>query len=155
MQFTRLAVITLRIVLVVAFLLLVMSLPGQFAHMAQENPDRASLQWPLTIFSILEVACVQVVIVSTWKLLTIVKHDSIFSSDALGWVNAIVWAIAAGWAMLAVLSASVVLSADDPGLPLLLFLLLVAGAALGLVVVVFRALHRQATDLRTDMEAVI
>ena len=159
MQFTRLAVIALRIVLVVAFLLLVlfqvMSLPGQFAHMAQENPERASLQVPLTIFSILEVACVQVVIVSTWKLLTMVKQDSIFSSGALRWVDAIVWAIAAGWTMLAVVSASVVLSADDPGLPLLLFLLLVAGAALGLVVVVLRALLRQATDLRTDMEAVI
>ena len=159
MQFTRLAVVALRIVLVVAFLLLVlfqvMSFPGQFAHMAQENPERASLQWQLTIFSILEVACVQVVIVSTWKLLTMVKRDSIFSSGALRWVDAIVWAIAAGWTMLAVLSASVVLRADDPGLPLLLFLLLVAGAALGLVVVVLRALLRQATDLRADMEAVI
>ena len=159
MQFTRLAVIALRIVLVVAFLLLVlfqvMSLPGQFAHMAQENPDRASLQWPLTIFSILEVACVQVMIVSTWKLLTMVKLGSIFSNEALRWVDAIVWAIAAGWTMLAALSAFVVLNADDPGLPLLLFLLLVAGAALGLVVVVLRALLRQATDLRSDMEAVI
>ena len=70
MKFTRLAVTALRIVLVVAFLLLllfqVMSIPGQFAHMAQENPDRAQLQWPLTIFFILEVACVQVVIVGTW-----------------------------------------------------------------------------------------
>ena len=112
-------------------------------------------KWPLTISSILEVASVQVVIVSTWKLLTMVKRDSIFSNDALRWVDAIVWAIAAGWTMLAVLSASVVLSADDPGLPLLLFLLLVAGAALGLVVVVLRALLRQATDLRADMEAVI
>ncbi|MEV5053633.1 DUF2975 domain-containing protein [Arthrobacter sp. LAR12-1-1.1] len=159
MQFTRLAVIALRIVLVVAFLLLVlfqvMSLPGQFAHMAQENPERASLQWPLTIFSILEVACVQVMIVSTWKLLTMVKLGSIFSNEALRRVDAIVWAIAAGWTMLAALSASVVLNADDPGLPLLLFLLLVAGAALGLVVVVLRALLRQATDLRSDMEAVI
>ncbi|MET4135359.1 DUF2975 domain-containing protein [Pseudarthrobacter sp. PvP090] len=159
MHFTRLAVIALRIVLVVAFLLLVlfqvMSIPGQFAHMAQENPDRASLQWPLIIFFILEVACVQVVIVSTWKLLTMVKRDSIFSNDALRWVDAIVWAIAAGWTMLAVLSASVVLNADDPGLPLLLLLVLVAGAALGLVVVVLRALLRQAADLRADMEAVI
>ena len=159
MQFTRLAVIALRIVLVVAFLLLllfqVMSFPGQFAHMAQENPESASLQWPLTIFSILEVACVQVVIVSTWKLLTMVERDSIFSNDALRWVDAIVWAIAAAWTMLAVLSAAVVLNADDPGLPLLLLLVLVAGAALGLVVVVLRALLRQATDLRTDMEAVI
>ncbi|MDT0196962.1 DUF2975 domain-containing protein [Arthrobacter sp. AB6] len=159
MQITRLAVTALRMVLVAAFLLLVlfqvMSIPGQFAHMAQENPERAHLQWPLTMFFILEVACVQVVIVSTWKLLTLVKQDRIFSRGALVWVTAIVWAIAAGWTMLAALAAVVVLNADDPGLPLLLLLVLVAGAALGLVVVVLRALLRQATDLRADMEAVI
>lgn len=56
---------------------------------------------------------------------------------------------------LADLSSSVVLHADEPVLPLLLFLLLVAGAAPGLVFVVLRALLRQAADLRTDMEAVI
>ncbi|UEL30494.1 DUF2975 domain-containing protein [Pseudarthrobacter sp. L1SW] len=149
----------MRIVLVAAFLLLVlfqvMSIPGQFAHMAQENPERASLQWPLTIFFILEVACVQVVIVGTWKLLTLVKQDRIFTRGALVWVDAIVWAIASGWTMLAALAAVVVLNADDPGLPLLLLLVLVAGAALGLVVVVLRALLRQAADLRADMEAVI
>lgn len=159
MNTTRLAVPALRIVLVVAFLLLllfqVMSLPGQFAHMAQENPNKAHLQWPLTVFAVLEVACVQVVIVSTWKLLTLVRHDRIFTSAAMVWVNAIVWAIAAAWLMLAAVSIAVVLNADDPGLPLLLFLLLVAGAALGLVVVVLRALLRQATELRADMEAVI
>ncbi|HET7782286.1 DUF2975 domain-containing protein [Pseudarthrobacter sp. GA104] len=159
MKITRLAVTALRVVLVAAFLLLVlfqvMSIPGQFAHMAQENPERAYLQWPLTMFFILEVACVQVVIVSTWKLLTLVRQDRIFSRGALVWVNAIVWAIAAGWAMLAALAAVVVLNADDPGLPLLLLLVLVAGAAVGLVVVVLRALLRQAADLRADMEAVI
>ena len=159
MYIARLAVTALRIVLVAAFLLLVlfqaMSIPGQFAHMAQENPEQAHLQWPLTIFFIMEVACVQAVIVGTWKLLTLVRQDRIFSRGALVWVNAIVWAIAAGWTMLAVLAAVVVLNADDPGLPLLLLLVLVAGAALGLVVVVLRALLRQAADLRTDMEAVI
>lgn len=159
MNATRLAVPALRIVLVVAFLLLIvfqtMSLPGQFAHMAQENPDKASLQWPLTIFAVLEVACVQVVIVSTWRLLTLVRHDRIFTAAAMVWVNAIVWAIAAAWLMLAAVSAAVVLNADDPGLPMLLMLMLVAGAALGLVVVVLRALLRQATELRSDMEAVI
>lgn len=159
MQITRLAVTALRMVLVAAFLLLVlfqvMSIPGQFAHMTQESPERAHLQWPLTMFFILEVACVQVVIVSTWKLLTLVKQDRIFSRGALVWVTAIVWAIAAGWTMLAALAAVVVLNADDPGLPLLLLLVLVAGAALGLVVVVLRALLRQAADLRADMEAVI
>jgi hypothetical protein len=159
MKINRLAVIALRIVLVGAFLLLVllqvMSLPGQFAHMAAENPEQAYLQWPLTIFGILEVACVQVVIVSTWKLLTMVKQDQIFSRRAFVWVDAIMWAIAAAWTMLAVFSAIVVLNADDPGVPLLLILMLAAGAAVGLVVVVLRALLRQAADLRSDMEAVI
>ncbi|MFF1253027.1 DUF2975 domain-containing protein [Pseudarthrobacter sp. NPDC058329] len=159
MQINRLAVIALRIVLVVAFLLLllfqVMSIPGQFAHMAQEDPDRANLQWPLTILFVLEVACVQVVIVSTWKLLSMVKQDKIFTRAALVWVDAIVWSIAAAWTMFAVFSAVVVLNADDPGVPILLILMLVAGAALGLVVVVLRALLRQAADLRADMEAVI
>ncbi|MGX1159939.1 DUF2975 family protein [Arthrobacter sp. SLBN-100] len=159
MKINHLAVIALRIVLVAAFLLLVlfqvMSLPGQFAHMAAENPERAYLQWPLTVFAILEVACVQVVIVSTWKLLTMVKQDQIFSRRAFVWVDAILWAIGAAWTMLAVFSAIVVLNADDPGVPLLLILTLVAGAAVGLVVVVLRALLRQAADLRSDMEAVI
>jgi hypothetical protein len=159
MRINSLAVIALRIVLVAAFLLLllfqVMSIPGQFAHMAQENPEQAVLQWPLTILFILEVACVQVVLVGTWKLLTLVKQDRIFSRGALVWVDAIVWAIAAAWTMFAVFSAVVVLNADDPGVPILLILMLVAGAALGLVVVVLRALLRQAADLRADMEAVI
>jgi CHASE1-domain containing sensor protein len=45
--------------------------------------------------------------------------------------------------------------ADDPGLPLLLFLAVIGVAVLGLLMVVMRALLRQATTLRTDMEAVI
>ena len=47
------------------------------------------------------------------------------------------------------------LNADDPGVPILLMLMLVGGAVLGLLMVVMRALLRQATALRTDMEAVI
>ncbi|VXB75983.1 Putative membrane protein [Arthrobacter sp. 9AX] len=159
MKITSLAVVALRIVLVAAFLLLllfqVMSMPGQFAHMAAEDPERAYLQWPLTVFAILELACVQVVIVSTWKLLTMVRRDQIFSRQAFVWVDAIMWAIAAAWTMLAVFFAIVVLNADDPGMPLLLVLMLTAGAAVGLVVVVLRALLRQAADLRSDLEAVI
>ena len=38
---------------------------------------------------------------------------------------------------------------------MLMFLILVGGAVLGLLLVVMRALLRQATTLRTDMDAVI
>ncbi|REE96833.1 DUF2975 domain-containing protein [Thermomonospora umbrina] len=153
------AVAALRVFLVVLFGILVvfqtLSLPGQFAHMAEESPDHAYLRWPMTAVSVLWVLCVQVVIVCTWKLLTMVKNDRIFSEASLAWVDAIVWAIAAAWAMLVGVFLYVGFKADDPGLPLLLFLMTIGVTVLGLLMVVMRALLRQATALRTDMEAVI
>jgi len=153
------AVAPLRVFLVVLFGILVvfqtLSLPGQFAYMAEQSPDLAYLRWPMTAVSVFWVLCVQVVIVATWRLLTLVTKDRIFSQASLAWVDAIVWAIAAAWMVLLGVFLYVGFNADDPGLPLLLFLLLVGVAALGLLMVVMRALLRQATTLRTDMEAVI
>lgn len=153
------AVAALRVFLVLLFGILVllqtMSLPGQFAHMAEESPDFAYLRWPATAVSVFLVLCVQVVIVSTWKLLTRVKTDRIFSEESLVWVDVIVWAIGAAWVVLLGVFLYVGFNAEDPGLPLLLFLLVVGVSALGLLMVVMRALLRQATTLRTDMEAVI
>ncbi|MFI6232947.1 DUF2975 domain-containing protein [Micromonospora sp. NPDC050784] len=131
------------------------SLPGQFAHMAQESPQDAYLRWPATVVAVFWVLCVQVVIVATWKLLSLVKSDRIFTEASLKWVDAIVWAIAAAWVVLVGVFLYVGFNADDPGLPLLLFLLTVGVSVLGLLMVVMRALLRQATTLRTDMEAVI
>jgi hypothetical protein len=105
--------------------------------------------------SVFWVLCVQVVIVATWKLLTLVKKDRIFSEASLRWVDAIVWAILAAWVVLVVVFLYVGFNADDPGLPLLLFLTVIGVTVLGLLMVVMRALLRQATTLRTDMEAVI
>jgi hypothetical protein len=132
-----------------------LSLPGQFAHMAQESPGDAHLRWPMTAISVFWVLCVQVVIVSTWKLLTMVKNDRIFTEASLAWVDAIVWAIVAAWVVLLGVFLYVGFHADDPGLPMVLLLMLIGIAVLGLLMVVMRALLRQATTLRTDMEAVI
>ena len=149
----------LRVFLVVLFGALVMmqtfSLPGQWRYMAQESPELAYLRWPLTAVSVFWVLCVQVVVVATWRLLTFVKDDRIFSEASLGWVDAIVWSITTAWVVLLGVFLYVGFHADDPGVPLLLFLMLVGVAVLGLLMVVMRALLRQATTLRTDMEAVI
>jgi Protein of unknown function (DUF2975) len=153
------AVAVLRVFLVLLFgvlvLFQVMSLPGQFAYMAQEDPEHAYLRWPATAVTLFWVLCIQVVIVSTWKLLTLVKDDRIFSETSLMWVNAIVWAILAAWVVLVGVFLYIGFNADDPGLPLLLFLMVIGVTVLGLLMVVMRALLRQATTLRTDMEAVI
>jgi hypothetical protein len=159
MSIERRAVPVLRLFLVVLFAILVvfqfLSLPGQFAYMAKESPEDAYLRWPLTAITVFWVLCVQVVVVATWKLLTLVQHDRIFSEAAMGWVNAIVGAIAAAWVVLVGLFLYVGFKADDPGLPMLMFLMVVGVAVVGLLMVVMRALLRQATTLRSDMEAVI
>ena len=159
MMWEQRAVVPLRICLVVLFGILVvfqtLSLPGQFRHMAEEHPEDADLRWPLTAIAVFVVLCVQVVVVATWKLLGLVSADRIFTRDSLVWVDAILGAIAAGWLVLLGIFLWVGFQADDPGAPMLLFLLLVSGAVLGLLMVVMRALLRQATTLRTDMEGVI
>ena len=155
----HLALAGLRIFLLVLFGVLVLfqvvSLPGQFRYMAEQDPEHAYLKWPATVVTVFWVLCVQVVIVCTWKLLTLVKADRIFSDAAFGWVNGIVWAIGAAWVVLVGAFLFVGFNASDPGLPLLMFLLVVGVTVLGLLMVVMRALLRQATSLRVDMEAVI
>ena len=165
MQRINVPVIVLRVFLasLFAFLVLmqVMSLPGQFTHNAQESPELAHLSWSLLAVAELAVLCVQVVIVCTWKLLTMVTKDRIFSEASLPWVDGIVWSFVAGWVLL--LGVSVYLAASiyftpelrDPGVPILLFGMVLIGAVLVLLMVILRALLRQATTLRTDMEAVI
>jgi hypothetical protein len=153
------AVTPLRIFLLLLFLVLVpfetLSLPGQFRHMAQESPDLAYLRWPMTAVTVFWVVCVQVVIVCTWQLLTLVKRDRIFSEASLRWVDTIVWAIVAAWLTLLGVFLYLGFKADDPGLPVLLFLMLMGVTVLALLMVVMRALLRQATTLRTDLAGVI
>lgn len=149
----------LRVSLVALFAILVvfqvLSLPGQFAYRAEQDPEMAYLRWPATAVSVFWVLCVEVVIVCTWKLLTLVRRDRIFSPVSLSWVNGIVWATAAAWVVLVGVWLYVGFHASDPGLPLLLTLAVTGVAVLGLLMLVLRALLRQATTLRTDMEAVI
>ncbi|WP_326943925.1 DUF2975 domain-containing protein [Amycolatopsis sp. NBC_01307] len=153
------AVPALRVFLVVLFAVLVvfqtLSLPGGIAYTTSQNPHDASLRWPLTAIAVFLVLCVEVVLVATWKLLTLVKKDRIFTSGALKWVDAIVWAVVAAWVVFAGMLIFVGFNADDPGMPMVLFLATVGITVIGLLMVVMRALLRQATTLRTDMEAVI
>ena len=155
----RRAVAALRVFLVVLFGVLVVfqvfSLPGGIAYHAQQNPHDANLRWPLTAIAVFLVLCVEVVVVATWKLLTLVKKDRIFTTASLKWVDAIVWAVAAAWLVFVGMLIFVGFNADDPGMPMLLFLVTVAITVIGLLMVVMRALLRRATTLQSDMEAVI
>ena len=100
-------------------------------------------------------------IVCTWKLLTMVKADRIFSSAAFAWVDGIVWAISVAWLLLAAMAAALTViiyvtpELRDPGTPMLLFGLVLVGGVVVMLMIVMRALLRQAAALQTDMDAVI
>jgi hypothetical protein len=94
-------------------------------------------------------------VVATWKLLSMVKADRIFTDASLVWVDVILGAIVAAWAMLVVVLVLVGINATDPGLPLLLFLVVVIITVAALLMVVMRALLRQATSLRSEMDTVV
>lgn len=159
MHVTRQLVAALRGLLALAFGMLVVAqivvLPWLFASWAGDSPAMAGLRWPLFGASVLGLVCVEIVIGCTWRLLTMVEEDRIFSEDAFTWVNGILGAIAAAWVLLLGAFVVVVDRWDFPGLPVALLLLLVGGAVLGLLMVVMRALLRQATTLRAEFEAVI
>jgi hypothetical protein len=165
MSLSPVPIVILKTFLAVLFaftvLLQVMSVPGQFVSMALESPERAPQAWTLLGLVEFELLCLLVVIVCTWKLLTMVRRDRIFSDASLPWVDTIVWVVGAGWLALAGVAAYLTgviyftPELRDPGLPILLGGLVLFSAVIVLLVVVLRALLRQATVLRTDMDGVI
>ncbi len=156
---TRQVVLLLRVLLVTAFVavlvLQILSVPGTLDYRAEVNPELGWRRWVLLGVLELELLGVQVVIVCTWMLLGMVQQDRIFSDDALRWVDGIIGALGIGWLAWAGLSLAIVLDADDPGMPLMLAIMLLAGAVFILILLVLRALLRKATTLHTDLEGVI
>ena len=158
-------IVPLRVLIVLVFAGLVvaqvMSLPGEFMQQAREAPELGPVPWILLVFAILEVVCVQVVLVCIWRLLTLIRADRIFSEKAFVWVDVMVWAIAGAWLMLFAVSAflmTVFLTTPalrDPGNGVVLAGMVLIGGVVVLVVVVLRALLRQAAVMRTDLEEVI
>ncbi len=158
-------VLPLRVLLVLAFLFLlvmqIMSVPGDILHDLGRSPEAAHVLIPMLIVAELILLGAQVIIVCTWQLLTMVKKDRIFSEASLRWVDGIVWTLVVGWVLFAGLAAYITAviyftpEIRDPGVPVVLFGIVLMGAVFVLLVVVLRVLLRQATTLRTDMEAVI
>jgi hypothetical protein len=160
----RRVVLPLRVLLVLVLLALlaaqIWALPELVPDIAEPSLEQSFMRATMLTTLVIGLVCVQVVVVCTWQLLTLVATDRIFSAGAFPWVNAIVGAMVIGWTMLLgafVCSYYFIVDevSDDPVLPALLLVLLLVGAVVGLLMVVMRALLRQATTLRADMEAVI
>lgn len=79
--------------------------PVAAGQTADANPAFAYLALPYSVVLIAIIACGEVVAVATWKLLTHVGDESIFTPDAFRWVNVIIYGgvaatvLSAGWAV--------------------------------------------------------
>ncbi len=165
MLYVKWIVALLRVLLVMAFgyllVLQFMGVPGDILHDLERSPEAAHLLIPMLVVAELVMICFQIVIVCIWVLLTMVDKDRIFSDASLRWVDGIVWSFVTAWVFFAglalYLTAVIFFTPElrDPGFPMVLFGLTLMGAVVVLLMLVMRALLRQATTLRTDMEEVI
>ena len=116
----------------------------------------AGVRVPVVAIVLLGIVCVQVVAVCVWRLLTMVRRGTVFSSGAFRFVDVIVGSVAS--ASLLTFALGVVLAPGEdvaPGVVLLIGGLGVCVAGVALIVLVLRMLLAQATDLRHELEAVI
>jgi len=164
---SRLTVLALRalLVLMLAGLLVVqvMILPLLGVDIAEEAPDLVFLRWTIVVVGILGVLCVEVALVCIWRLLTMVRRETVFSLAAFRWVDVIIGCAVAATLLAVVLSFALAPGeAVAPGLVLLVVIGGVGTATVALLVLVLRlllakavALDSTATTLRAELDEVI
>lgn len=157
----------LRVVIVLLFAGLlffqVFLIPLLGVDIAEGGDEVVHLRWPVVVIGILGVATVEVVLVCIWRLLTMVRADTVFSRSAFRYVDVIIGAIAVAAGLLLLLG--VVLAPGEavpPGMVLALGIVAMGVGGIALLVLVLRALLAKAvaldstaTTLRAELDEVI
>ncbi|MFC9969996.1 DUF2975 domain-containing protein [Spirillospora sp. NPDC127200] len=116
------------------------------------DPDHVHIRLPILAIVVLLIVTIQVVLVCVWRLVTLVRHGTVFTPASFRYVDVVIGAIVA--AALLVFALAVVLAPGEavaPGIVLLLCGLVVAILGVALVVLVMRKLLAQA--VARDAEA--
>ncbi|GAA1106552.1 DUF2975 domain-containing protein [Nesterenkonia jeotgali] len=120
-------------------------------------PEIAPLTVPYASLAIAAIVGVQVGLVATWRLATMVSKDRIFDSAALKWVDVILLALMASTALAAGVFVHLIFIVQIGGPPALLGLggAMTLGVSLLLLLAVMRSLLVQAIDYRTELAGVV
>lgn len=155
-----LTIVALRAVLAVAlagtlFVQLVM-VPLLVVDLNEAAAPTWSVVAPVAVIVVLGILCLQVIMGCVWRLLTMVRRDTVFSGGSFRLVDIIIGTVAAAAAL--VFALGVVLAPGEavaPGIVLLLggLSLLVAGCAL--LMLVMRRLLAQAAAMRSELSGVV
>jgi hypothetical protein len=144
------------------FVLFVM-VPLIAIDLTEAGTDVIRVRVPILAIITTGIIAIQVVLVCTWRLSTMVRRGTVFSTAAFRWVDIVIGAITLG-SLLTFALAAVVAPGDEvpPGMVLLVggAGLLIAGVAL--VVLIMRMLLAQAVDrdaearsMRAELDEVI
>lgn len=159
-----LAVLALKAVLAVA-LLGSLVVQGVLVPLLWQDLDDApaGVRVPLIVIIVLGIACLQVIAVCLWRLLTMVRRGTVFSHAAFRYVDVVIGATASGSVL--TFGIAVVLAPGESAAPGTVGLicgvsLVVAGVAL--LVLVLRmllvqavAIDSRARDLQSELDEVI
>ncbi|MFS0701540.1 DUF2975 domain-containing protein [Cellulomonas sp. 179-A 4D5 NHS] len=163
----RMAVLALRVVIVLMFAAM-LALQAAMLPLLAVDPDGevgelTHLRWPIVVICFLAVAAVEVALVCIWRLLTMVRRDTVFSPAAFRYVDVVIGAAVAG-SVLALALGTVLAPGEAvaPGIVLLIGVGAIGGIGIALLVLVMRALLAKAvaldstaTTLRAELDEVI
>jgi hypothetical protein len=116
-----------------------------------EGSELAGVRWPVLLIVGLVVLMIEVTVVCVWRLVTMVRRGTVFSSAAFRYVDVILGAISV--ASLLTLALGVVLAPGEavaPGVVLLIGGVAVVVAGIALIVFVLRLLLAQAVARDTE-----
>ncbi|MFU8946366.1 DUF2975 domain-containing protein [Mycetocola zhadangensis] len=132
-------------------------LPIQASESAAAHPDLEFLRIPLLVLGVLFVLCGQVVVLCVWVLLSLVRHEAIFSARAFTYVDIAIGALlaAAGLIVVALLTMELTADAGEPGLFVVALGVAFSCAALALVVYVMRGLLVKASEQAQYLDEVV
>ena len=130
--------------------------PVYAAQVAGMNPEADFLMIPGDVIAVIFLACMQVVLICVWRLLSLVRESSIFSEAAFAWVDVILGAVVLATVLiLGSLVGLMVLGMVPPAAFILGVLGTIIGSGLALLVVVMRGLLHSAFRLEQDLAEVV
>lgn len=138
-------------------------IPTTAADEVDKFPPYAPFAVPYATVAIIGVACVQVALVATWMLLSMVRDGAIFSPLAFRWVDTIIGSsVVATLLAVGVAGHLTVASIPSPDDGMQVDSALAAavasvgvGTAFAMLVVILRSLLRRAADLQTEIAGVV